>query len=234
MKTCVITGAGSGIGRATSLDMVKCGAADNYILISLGQSELEETKQMMQDINCDVNVEVFDQDITIYNETHAIIDNAYKKYGSIDYLCNIAGFSKAVDFEDVTVSFLEKTFQINVFAMFAITQFCVKYMKLTGGVIVNIASTSGSTPRPGWISYAASKSAVIGFSRTLSKELESYNIKVFNLSPGRCATVMRKGLCPTEENKDMMKPEMVADMITGFIVNPHSGIDGQDIVIRKV
>lgn len=234
MKTCVITGAGSGIGRATSLDMVKCGVADNYILISLGQSELEETKQMMQDINCNVNVEVFDQDITIYNETEAIISNAYKKYGSIDCLCNIAGFSKAVDFEDVTLDFLEKTFKINVFAMFAITQCCVKYMKLNGGVIVNIASTSGSTPRPGWISYAASKSAVIGFSRTLSKELEIYNIKVFNLSPGRCATVMRKGLCPTEQTEDIMKPEMVANMITSFITNPNSGIDGQDIIIRKV
>lgn len=235
MKTCIITGAGTGIGRATAIALAENSDINNFVLISLGMTDLEETKRLMQEVFTDERtVVLYDQDITKYEEVQKIIEDTYTKFGSIDVLLNIAGYSKQCEFLEIPLELYKFTFEINVVAMFFITQAVVRFMKKQGGVILNIGSTSGSTPRPGWLPYAASKSAVIGFSRTLTHEVKDYGIKVFNLSPGKCATAMRRGLMPDEDSARIMQPEAVANMISFFVNNPDCDIDGQDIVIREL
>lgn len=177
---------------------------------------------------------LYDQDITEYDQVKSIIKDVYLKFGQIDILLNIAGYSKECFLSEITMELFERTFKINVFAMFVITQTVAEYMKKSGGVIVNVASTSGSTPRPGWLPYAASKAAVISMSRTLTEEIKDDGIRVFNVSPGRCATTMRKGLRPDENADVIMQPAEVADVISYFVKHPNCNIDGQDIVVRKL
>ena len=110
---------------------------------------------------------------------------------------------------------------------------CVKYMKTSGGKILNVASTAGMTPRPGWLSYASSKAALISMSQTLTEELAEYNIKVYCISPGRCATDLRKKLAPDEDPTTIMQPEEVAEIIRRLIDPDEACLDGQNIIIRK-
>jgi len=235
MKTCIITGAATGIGRETAVELADREDISNYVLIALGMKDLEETKALMESkAKSKKDILIYDQDITQYDAVRDIIDSVYKRFGRIDALMNIAGYAKPCPFLDIPLDMFKLTFEVNVFAMFNITQSVVRYMKETGGVIVNIASTSGSTPRPDWMPYAASKSAVIGFSRTLTQEVKDFNIKVFNLSPGRCATAMRRIVQPGEDQANIMKPDSVARMIAFFVDHPDCNIDGQDIVIRQL
>ena len=100
--------------------------------------------------------------------------------------------------------------------------------------VLIIASTSGSTPRVDWLAYASSKSAVIGISHTLAHELKDYNIKVFNVSPGRCATAMRRSLRPDEDEREIMQPGSVGAIVAFLVRNPECNVDGQDIVVRQI
>ena len=235
MKTCIITGAGTGIARAAAIALAENSEIKNFVLLSLGMEDLEETKRLMQEkFTGEQEVLLYDQDVTKYDEVQKIIDDAYTRFGSIDILLNIAGYSKERSFMDTSLEMFKLTFEINVVAMFFITQAVVRYMKESGGVIVNVASTSGSTPRPGWLAYAASKSAVIGFSRTLTYEVKDFGIKVFNVSPGRCATAMRRELRPDEDATKIMQPEEVGNLISMFVKTPDCNIDGQDIIVRKL
>lgn len=235
MKTCVITGAGSGIGRAAAIALAENKEIQIFVLISLGMEDLEKTKEMIEEIRSgNGQVLMFDQDITKYDEVNQIIEEVQQRFGRIDILLNIAGYSRANSFLDTSMEMFRTTMEINVLAMFNITKAVVNTMKETGGVIVNIASTSGSTPRPGWLAYATSKSAVIGYSRTLAYELKDFGIKVFNISPGRCATEMRRALRPDEDASKIMQPQEVGSLIALLVNNPDCNIDGQDIIVRRL
>lgn len=230
MRTCIITGAGTGIGRATAIALSNKEDIENLVLISLGMEDLNETKSQM---NSEKNIILYDQDITRYDEVERIIDEVHNKFGRIDILLNIAGYSKPASLLDCTLDLWETTFKINVTSAFMLTKIVVKYMKETGGILLNIASTSGSTSRPGWLPYAASKSAVIGMSRTLTEELKPYKIRVYNVSPGRCATAMRRTVAPDEDQSKIMKPEDVANAIKYLVSSEDNCMDGQDIIVRK-
>ncbi len=106
-------------------------------------------------------------------------------------------------------------------------------MKQNGGKIINIASTAGLTPRPGWSAYAAAKSGVINFSSAVAEELASYDIKIFVICPGRTATPLRKILAPTEDPKSIMQPDTVADTIVFCLTDAANPIEGQPILVRE-
>src|SRR5690606_33846749 len=109
----------------------------------------------------------------------------------------------------------------------------VKFMKKTGGKILNVASTAGSSARPGWLAYASSKAALISISQTLSEELSEYGILVYCISPGRCATELRKILAPDEDPSTIMQPEHVGEVVNQLLSDNGVCLDGQNIVVRK-
>ena len=99
--------------------------------------------------------------------------------------------------------------------------------------ILNVASTAGMSPRPGWMSYASSKSAVISISETLAQELSEYNILVYCISPGRAATDLRRKLAPEEDPSTIMQPEHVAKVIGNLMRMSEQCLDGQNMIVRK-
>ena len=232
MRTCIITGASAGIGRAAAIEISRLKEFDNIVLISRRKDLLLGTKQMMSR-SCNIDVVAFD--ISNIDEIPSIVSNIYNKYNSIDCLLNIAGYTDPKFLFETTDENLLKTFSVNVFAPYVLCRECAKYMKGNKEVskIINIASTAGFTPRPGWSVYAMSKAAIIEMSSTLTEELSSYKIKVYCLSPGRCATELRKKLAPEEDQSKIMQPETVGKEIARMASLAESYLDGQNIVIRK-
>lgn len=232
MRTCIITGASAGIGRAAAIEVSKLGEYGNIILISRRKDQLLETKALMQ---ADVNVELLPYDMENIDGISALVQSIFEKYGSIDCLLNIAGYTDPKFLLETSQENLTKTFQINVFAPYLLCKECARYMKSNKEIskIINIASTAGSTPRPGWSVYAMSKAAVIEMSLTLTEELEDYGIKVYCLSPGRCATELRRKLAPEEDQSKIMQPKDVGREIARMASRNETCLDGQNIIIRK-
>lgn len=229
-KTCIITGASRGIGRATAIELSKREDIANFIIIARTEAGLEETKKLM---NQDKNIELHAKDLTNYEEIQALVQEIGKKYPTIDMLVNVAGYANPQPLLETEMSQIELAFDVNVVSLVNLTKEVVKFMKTTGGQILNVASTAGSTARPGWLAYAASKAALISVSQTLSEELADYDILVYCISPGRCATELRKILAPDEDPSTIMQPEHVGEVISNLMSEGGVCLDGQDIVVRK-
>jgi 3-oxoacyl-[acyl-carrier protein] reductase len=230
MKVYIITGASKGIGKATAIKLSNENPNDLFIILARDIKKLEETKKLMH-----ANAKVIAKEIDL-SDTPAIINYIKyvgEEYGRIDYLINIAGFVNPKSLLETTIENFEMTYKINILSVFVLTREVVRFMKRTGGKILNVASTAGMSSRPGWSAYSSSKAALISFSKTMSDELEEYGIKSYVISPGRCATDLRKLLAPEEDPSTIMQPEEVADVISNLMGIDGNNLDGQNIIIRK-
>lgn len=233
MKTCVITGSGSGIGRATAIHLAALKEYDHIAMIGRNMPALEETRNEMLRRDGNLGVSIWDMDLSMPEKATRIIDEIYASQGTIDTLLNIAGYTDPQPLLSTSLESMEYTYAVNVFSPLEFIRASVRYMKKSGGKILLVASTAGMTPRPGWLSYATSKAAVIAMARTLTEELSEYGILVYCISPGRCATKLRKRLAPNEDPSSIMQPDEVAQIICNLIGKDENCLDGQNIVIRK-
>ncbi|MEN2767359.1 SDR family oxidoreductase [Ornithinibacillus xuwenensis] len=229
-KTVVVTGASRGIGRAIAIELSHREDISNFILISRTEEGLEETSTMM---NPNKNIQYYPLDLTDYAEVKELIQEIGGTYGTIDMLVNVAGYANPKSLLETSIDDWEMTYKINVHSLFNMTKEAVKFMKKTGGKILNVASTAGSSARPGWLAYASSKAALISISQTLSEELSEYGILVYCISPGRCATELRKVLAPDEDPTTIMQPEHVGEVVNQLLSDNGICLDGQNIVVRK-
>lgn len=232
MSTCVITGTGSGIGRAVATELSKRAYYDHYALLGRNIEAIKDTIKVMKS-NGVTDISFYSVDFADVEKIPEIVRSIQEKYGEINALYNIAGYTDPQSLLTTSLESFELTYRINVFAPFMLMRECTKYMKLAGGKILNVASTAGMTPRPGWLSYASSKSSVIAMSQTLTAELAEYGIKVYCVSPGRCATKLRTRLAPDEDPTTIMQPEEVAEVVCNLMNPAECCLDGQNIVIRK-
>ena len=232
MKTCIITGAGDGIGRATAIELSKSGFYDAYALLGRNIDALNKTIASMKN-GADICKKVYEIDFENVEKIPDVVNQVCADFHSVDCLLNIAGYTEPQALLSTSLENFQITYKVNVFAPFMLMRECTKYMKRKGGKILNVASTAGMTPRPGWLSDASSKASVIAMSQTLTEELAEYGIKVYCISPGRCATKLRKKLAPDEDPATIMQPNEVAQIICQLIDPAENCLDGQNIVIRK-
>lgn len=232
MCVCVITGAGSGIGKAVAIELSRRHSYDAYALLGRNLEAIEETISIMK-ANGESNIVFYPIDLSEPSSIPNIVSEINSKQGQITALYNIAGFTDPQPLFSTSLESFELTYKVNVFSPFLLMRECSKKMKKTGGKIMNVASTAGTTPRPGWLSYASSKASIIAMSQTLTAELAEYGIKVYCVSPGRCATKLRKRLAPDEDQSTIMQPEEVANIICDLMSSNENCLDGQNIIIRK-
>ena len=229
-KVYIITGASKGIGRETVIKLSKDYPNGVYVLIARDLIQLNETKKLMSP---SPEVLIKQLDLSDSNQIVEFIRYIGNKFGRIDFLVNIAGYVNPKSLLETSIENFELTYRINVFSIFILTKETVRFMKNTGGKILNVASTAGLSSRPGWSAYASSKAAVISFTKTMSDELEEYGIKSYVISPGRCATDLRKLLAPEEDPSTIMQPQEVAQIISNLLGENGNNLDGQNIIIRK-
>jgi len=231
MSVCIITGPGSGIGRATAIQLARRGYYDSFALLGRNAEEIQRTMEEMRKYNgC---VRFFQVDFSSPEAIPALVQDIHDSMGEIVALYNIAGYTDPQPLLTTSLESFDQTFRVNVYSPFLLMRECVKYMKIRGGKILNVASTAGMTPRPGWLSYASSKAALISMSQTLTEELSEYGIMVYCVSPGRCATKLRRRLAPDEDPSTIMQPHEVAEVICNLMDPKERCLDGQNIVIRK-
>lgn len=233
MRTCIITGCGDGIGRATACKLSQTDYFDTYVLLGRNMQAIHATAEVMQKEGPKLQIVTCEIDLSCPEKISDLIAQMDEKYSDIVCLLNIAGYTDPQPLFTTSLESFEYTYRVNVYSPFMLMKECARYMKNKGGKILNVASTAGMTPRPGWLSYSSSKAALISMSETLTAELAEYGIKVYCISPGRCATKLRKRLAPNEDPTTIMQPEDVAEVICNLISPRECCLDGQNIVIRK-
>lgn len=231
MRTCIITGAGSGIGRAAAVEIGASEEFEYLALVGRSRDKLEQTRAMMK---TSARVELFAFDLGELEKIPELVKRIYETGGEISCLLNIAGYTDPQPLLTTSLESMRLTYETNVFAPFMLIRECTRYMRQNGGgKILNVASTAGITPRPGWLSYSSSKAAVVSMSQTLTEELAEYGIRVYCVSPGRCATALRRKLAPNEDQSTIMQPEEVGHIIRELVSRSERCLDGQNIIIRK-
>jgi len=190
VKTALITGAGTGIGRAVAQALAK----DDWTLVLTGRriEPLEETAKICtgQDFL------IFPADITSPESVKVLFDKIREKYGRLDLLFNNAGINApAVPLEDLNFEDWKKVIDTNLTGAFLCTQQAFKIMKAQepkGGRIINNGSISSHVPRPLSVAYTASKHAVTGLTRSTNLDGRDQNITCGQIDIGNAKSDMTK------------------------------------------
>ncbi|ANE40778.1 MAG: beta-ketoacyl-ACP reductase [Fervidobacterium pennivorans] len=179
-KVCIITGAGSGIGRAAAELFAKEGA----IVIACDVSEATYEHP---------NIHFYKLDVTDRNRIAEVVKDVVEKFGKIDVLVNNAGITRDALIQNMTEEDWDKVINVNLKGVFNMTQAVVPYMLEAGkGSIINTSSVVGVYGNIGQTNYAATKAGVIGMTKTWAKEFarKGAQIRVNAVAPGFIKTPM--------------------------------------------
>ena len=236
-KTALITGGARGIGAETALLFAKEGARVGIVDLQAEGLKTVAAKAKTEGLEIDT----FTGDITKKEEVDRIVNLFVQKLGRIDILVNNAGVVIPRPFFEKTVEDWEKTLSVNLIGMFLCCQAAAKYMlEQKSGKIVNISSIRGieHCGREGVMDYSASKTAVIGLTKTMAKELAPY-INVNSVAPGHTKTEMTAPL-PDEIKQNMVEgsylkrmaePEDIAKAILFMASEDADFITGQVLLV---
>lgn len=186
-KTALITGAAVGLGYAVAVTFAEMGA--DLILLDMNEEGLKAVKADCEQKG--VKVLTYTCDISNEQDVYAVVDEAEKEFGKIDFLINNAAvWRDHSKFVDSSTDLWKKYFDINVFGTVYVTRAVLRGMlKREYGKIVNIASVAGHFGNQGMVHYSATKGAVIAMSAALSKEVVNNGINVNCVSPGTVSPV---------------------------------------------
>ncbi len=183
----LITGASSGIGRATAFAAARRGA--RLVLVGRDQERLTEACREAQRSGAEAHTVVLD--LTESGAVDALVERAETLVGGVDVLVNSAGVSGFSPFESVSPERIEKTFLVNTVVPIQLTQRVLPAMRDRGsGRIVNVGSIFGSIGFPYFATYSASKFALRGFSEALRRELDGTGVDVTYVAPRATRTPM--------------------------------------------
>ncbi len=200
-KIAVVTGGTRGIGKQIILSLANQGydIATNY---RNENQDLENLKSEVEKIG--VQIFTYQCDVSDYAKSEEFINHVIEKFGKIDVLVNNAGITKDGLLMRMKKEDFESVIDINLVGTFNITRNAIPYMiKARSGKIINVSSVVGISGNAGQTNYSASKAGIIGFTKSLAKEVASRNITVNAVAPGFIQTQM------TDVLKDEVKDEIL-------------------------
>lgn len=180
-KKALVTGAGTGLGRAIALELAKQGT-DLALQYNTSASSVEKVLDECRALGRDAAV--FQVDLRDPEAAIMLPNLVAERLGRIDILVNNAGLTTTCGFHDMSINDYNDMFDLNIRGMFFCTQSSVKHMKAAGGTVINISSVHGMQSLPGFSAYAATKGAIIAFSKQLAIEVAKNNIRVNCIAPG--------------------------------------------------
>jgi NAD(P)-dependent dehydrogenase (short-subunit alcohol dehydrogenase family) len=233
-KTALITGAGTGIGRAVAIGFAKAGA--NVILIGRNRETLASTAKEVQSIGG--HAEIFPMDLTNENDVAAF----FSKLSNLDYAVNNAGTEgRIAEISEISMADYDDAMTINVRALFQCVSEEVKYFRKNKkpGAIVNLSSVAGIVGIPTSSLYVASKHAVIGLTKAVALEQIRNGIRVNAVCPGGVATPMmerifHEGLDQVGKSYPigrMAEPEEIAQSILWLCSEKSSYVVGHAMLV---
>ena len=236
-KTVFVTGASRGIGKEVALKFAENGydVIINYVSEKTNVEELEkEFKEK------GVDALILKADVSKADEVQNVVNKAIEKFGKIDVLVNNAGITKDNLLMRMSEEEFDKVIEINLKGTYLVTKAVTKYMmKKRSGSIVNLSSVVGVAGNAGQCNYSASKAGVIGFTKSIAKELASRNIRANAVAPGFIETDMTSVLSDAVKEsihnqiplKRMGSSKEVAELIYFLGSEKSSYITGQVINI---
>jgi 3-oxoacyl-[acyl-carrier protein] reductase len=236
-KTAVVTGAGRGIGKAVALKLAAKGAniVVNYVRGG------EEAGKLKQEIEArGGKALVIQADISVFSQARDLVAKTKAEFGTVDILVNNAGITHDGLLMRMSEEDFDRVIAVNLKGVFNCSRQVVPLMvKQKAGRIINIASVVGLLGNAGQTNYAAAKAGVIGFTKSLAKEIGSRNITVNAVAPGFIETDMtaalpekaREALKENIALKRLGKPENVADVVYFLASDMGAYITGQVISV---
>ena len=201
-KVVIVTGASSGIGRATALLFAKNGS--NVIAVGRNAKELGILRDDAQGKKGSVKVHL--ADIREHSQVERLVNDTVQNFGQLDVLVNSAGIIMNGTIENTTLDDWDKMFDINLRSVFFMTQKCIPHLEKTKGNIVNVSSVAGTRSFPNVLAYCVSKAGVDQMTRCAALELAPKGIRVNAVNPGVVVTNLHKrGGMADEEYQKFLK-----------------------------
>ena len=183
-RAAIVTGAASGIGKATAQLFAQEGA--KVLAVDLPGKDLSASH---------ANVVTFEKSVGDMDAADAIVSEAVKRFGQLDIVMNNAGISSSTRIEELTEDIWQRTLNVNLSAQMRLCQKALPHLKASpAGRIINVASVMAEGTDYGLAAYCASKAGVAGLTRTLALELGKFGITANYLEPGAIRTGMTSGL----------------------------------------
>lgn len=236
-KVAFITGATRGIGRQIAITLAKEGF-DIAINYRKENEDLIETKKLVEAQN--VKCFTVQGDVSSFEDSERMVKDIIEEFNHIDILVNNAGITKDMLLMRMKKEDFESVIGVNLVGTFNITKNVIPYMmKNRSGRIINVSSVVGISGNAGQTNYSASKAGIIGFTKSLSKEVGSRNILVNAVAPGFIETQMtdvlkeevKEEISKTIPLKRMGTVEDVANVVKFLASKDSSYITGQVINI---
>ena len=230
-QVALVTGASRGIGRATAIALAATGVK---VVVNYAQSSGAAEAVVTEIEKNGGNAIALKADVSKTEEVDSLIDQTLKTFGRIDILVNNAGITRDTLLLRMKLEDWQAVIDLNLTGVFLCTKAVSKVMlKQKSGRVINITSVAGLMGNPGQANYSAAKAGVIGFSKTVAKELAVRGITVNAVAPGFIATDMTNDLKADEILKYIPlarygQPEEVAGMIRFLATDPAAAyITGQ-------
>ena len=188
-RTCLVTGAGRGLGRAIALGLAQAGS--QLMLVDVNPEDLAGVEAELRSAGSQVATAVVD--VGDEGQVQACIAETLRRFGGLQVLVNNAGVTSRAPFEDLPLEDWERVLRVNLTGTYLCSKHAARPMiAQTGGSIINIASMSGLVGNRGGDNshYCASKGGVIALTRSLAVEWARHRIRVNAIAPGYCVTPM--------------------------------------------
>jgi len=204
-KVVLITGSTRGIGNSIARLFL-----ENSAKVVICGSNIENAKKAVESIKNDLNISddnIMPVGLNMKDKESIkeVVESVVNRFGRIDVLINNAGITSNISLLDSTDEEFYEMFDINFFGVVSLTREVVKYMKETGGSIINTSSMVGMYGGRNQSAYASSKFAINGLTKSLAKELGMYNIRVNAVAPGVVGTDMVKENVSQEMKQGLLR-----------------------------
>lgn len=189
-KVAIVTGAARGIGEAIAIKLAIHGAHIAFTYVS--DSSKERAMALEEKLKgFGVKAKAYQSNAGIFSECEALVGDVLKEFGTVDICINNAGISKDNLLLRMSPEQWDEVINVNLNSVFYMTKQVIKpMMKARSGAIINMSSVIGEMGNAGQSSYAASKAGIIGFTKSVAKELGSRNIRCNAIAPGFVETDM--------------------------------------------
>ena len=196
-KAVLVTGASSGIGRATAAELARQGArvAVNYPFPK-SRADAEKTARLAREGAPDAEILLVEADVSQETAVEQMIGEVRERFGGLDVLVNNAGIQVVAASHEAEMDDFDRVMAVNVRGPFLTSRATIRGWLAAerGGVIVNVSSVHEKIPRPGFASYAMSKFALKGLTQTLALEYAKHGIRVNSIAPGATETPIQSWL----------------------------------------
>lgn len=228
----IVTGASSGIGKATALAFAKSGI--EVALVSRSVTKLEAVADEIEALGTKTKAKIYPVDLAIIDQVQQQIALVSSDFGSIDILVNNAGMAYTNYIKDTPLQDWQKIINLNLTSVFQCIQGVLPQMRDRGhGTIINVASIAAFNAFPNWGAYSVSKAALVALSKALAVEERENGIRTITISPGSVNTpIWDTDTVTADFNRSaMLTPEIVAQSILHTALLPSQAVVEEMIVM---